>query len=115
MANRKKKITSEALFWSHFDETRTHEMGGNVAPLHNESVSVSVPAGSSHREVIEHFARAAKPVFGIVSLSARLDDTRYIRGRGYLGQIGRNIDGIVDNYPGMRWWMETGGGLSSKP
>ena len=104
-----KKITLETLFWGHFDQRRTREMGGNVAPLHEGFISLAVPAGSSHREEIEQIARAAEPAFDIVRLSARLDDFRSIRGRGYFGQTGRIIDRILDNYPGMRWWMEKGG------
>lgn len=109
MAKFIREITLETSFWSHFDQRRTREMGGDVATLKEGFISLAVPAGSSHRENIERFARAAKPPFEIVRLSARLDDFRSIRGRGYFGQTGRTIDNILDNYPGMRWWMEKGG------
>lgn len=99
----------QALLWVHFDWRRTREMGGNVRPLAEGFLSLAVRPDTSHREAIEEIARASNPPFSIAYLSERLDETKLIRGRTYFGRTGRTIDTTVENYPGMRWWLEKGG------
>jgi hypothetical protein len=66
-------------------------------------------AGSSHREHVEQIARVASKPFPVVSISKLLDEKRSLRGTVYFGDAGRQIDLILHNYPGMRWWMEKDG------
>jgi hypothetical protein len=103
------KFNLQSLFWGYFDGRRTREMHGDVAPLCGGIVSMSVPMDSSHREAIEEMARKATYPFAIAHLSERLNEIRLIRGRTYFGQTGLQIDNILQNYPGMRWWMQKDG------
>jgi hypothetical protein len=109
MAKSANKLALQTLLWGHFDRRRTREMGGNADPSHEGFISLGVPVGSSHREDIEQMARAATPSFSIVSISEQLDEKRSIRGNTYHDHIGCQIDQILENYPGMLWWMEKDG------
>jgi hypothetical protein len=68
-----------------------------------------LPAGTSDREHVERLIRDASEPFSAVYISPLLDQRRSIRGRTYFGYAGREIDQIVDNHPGMRWWMAKDG------
>lgn len=54
-------------------------------------------------------AREASPPFPVASISKLLDEKRSWRGTVYSGYAGREIDLILQNYPGMRWWMSKDG------
>jgi len=82
---------------------------GNVGVLRNSRVSLTMPAGSSHREHVERIAREASQPFPIASISKLLDEKRSSRGTVYLGDAGHQIDLILRNYPRMRWWMSKDG------
>jgi hypothetical protein len=45
----------------------------------------------------------------VACISKVLDETRSITGASYFGYAGRLINEIVDNHPGMRWWMTKDG------
>lgn len=105
MAKSLNKVNLQSFFWTHFDRQRTREMGGNVVPFMQSFISLRRPPGSSHREDIEQMADAATKPFAIAYLSERLNEIRSIRGQTYFGEVGRTIDDILENYPGLRWWM----------
>jgi hypothetical protein len=102
-------MTDSRLFWSTFDDRRTREAGGKADMILFSIVNLTAKAGSSQREDLEEMARSASKPFPLASISKSLDETRSIRGRSYFGYAGRLIDEIVDNYPGMRWWMAKDG------
>jgi hypothetical protein len=64
----------QKLHWSRFDQERTRETGGKADFLLRSIVSLTMPAGSSHREDVEHIAREASKPFSIVSISKLLDN-----------------------------------------
>jgi hypothetical protein len=99
----------QKLPWSRFDQRQTRKAGGKADFLLRSIVSLSVPAGSSHREDVEQIARIATQPFSIVSISKVLDERKSLRGVVYFGEAGGQIDKIIHNYPGMRWWMEKDG------
>jgi hypothetical protein len=99
----------QKLLWSRFDQRRTREAGGQADFLLRSSVSLSIPAGSSHREDVEQIARMASLPFSIVSISKVLDERKSLRGVVYFGEAGSQIDKILHNYPGVLWWMEKDG------
>lgn len=109
MANPIAKLELQSLLWSHFDWERTQESGGDVGVFKENFINISRPAGSSHRSDIQEMAGAATRPFAVAYLSERLDEIKSIRGRTYFGEVGRKIDDILENYPGMQWWMEKGG------
>jgi hypothetical protein len=99
----------QRLPWGRFDQRRTREARGNVDPLLHSIVSLTMSAGSSHREHVEQIARVTSKPFPVLSISKLLDEKRSLRGTVYFGDTGRQIDLILHNYPGMRWWMEKDG------
>lgn len=99
----------QQLLWSRFDLWQTRQTGGKADVLLRSIVSLSIPAGSSHREDVEQIARTASQPFSIVSISKALDERKSLRGVVYFGEAGSEIDKILHNYPGMRWWMEKDG------
>ena len=96
------------LLWTRFDRQRTQQAHGKTDIL-LRSVSLTMSAGSSHREDVEQIARMASQPFSIVSISKVLDERKSVRGQVYFGEAGSQIDKILHNYPGMRWWMEKDG------
>lgn len=104
-----RKASVQILSWGRFDEKRTRDTGGNPAILHRNLVSISIAAGSSHYEEVEQIASAANEPVPVASISKLLDGKRSLRGTVYLGDVGSEIDKIVRNYAGMRWWMEKNG------
>jgi hypothetical protein len=104
-----RKAKLQQLHWSQFDQKRTRETGGTADVLLDNIVSLTMPAGSSHREAVEHIACQASKPFPIVSISKLLDENKSLRGRVYYGDAGQQIDKILHNYPRMRWWMEKDG------
>src|SRR3984893_12343116 len=99
----------ELVLWDHFDQRRTREAGGRIdSRLHGIVLSRS-PAGTSDREHVEQLIREASEPFSAVYISPLLGQRRSIRGRTVFGYAGRQIDQMVDNYPGMRWWMAKDG------
>lgn len=95
--------------WTRFDRRRTRETSGSVDVLRNSQVSVTMPAGSSHREDVARMAGEASQPFPVASISKLLDEKRSLRGTVYFGNAGQQIDMILRNYPGMRWWMSKDG------
>lgn len=99
----------QKLLWSRFDQRRTREAGRKADFLLRSNVSLSMSAGSSHREDVEEIARMSSQPFSIASISKVLDERKSLRGVAYFGEAGSQIDKILHNYPGMRWWMEKDG------
>jgi hypothetical protein len=99
----------ELELWDHFDQKRTREAGGRIDSRLHGIVSSALPAGTSRREHVERLIREAREPFSAVYISPLLDELRFIRGVTYFGYAGRQIDQIVSNYPGMRWWMAKDG------
>jgi hypothetical protein len=99
----------ELVLWAHFDQRRTREAGGRIDSRLHGIVSSTLPAGTSRREHVERLIREASEPFSAVYISPLLDQGRSIRGATYFGYAGRQIDQIVDDYPGMRWWITKGG------
>src|ERR1700738_4965416 len=102
-------MTDSQLFWSNFEHRGTREAGGKADMILFSIVNLTTKAGSSQREDLEEMARSASKPFPVACISKLLDETRSIRGRTYFGYAGRQIDEIVDNHPGMRWWMAKDG------
>jgi hypothetical protein len=99
----------QKLVWSRFDLGQTRQAGGKADVMLRSSVSLTMAAGSSHREDVEQIARMASRPFSILSISKVLDERKSLRGVVYFGETGSQIDKILHNYPGMRWWMEKDG------
>lgn len=109
MSPRETGMDLRKLLWERFDAKRTHGAGGSPDFMLDAYVSLTMQAGSSHREDLEEIARTSSQPFPIASLSNALNERRSLRGRVYFGELGRQIDKIVCNYPGMRWWMRQDG------
>jgi hypothetical protein len=95
--------------WFRFDPRKTREAGGTIDFMLRAHVSLTMHAGSTHREDLEQMARTASQPFSIVSVPQVLDERKSLRGTVYFGEVGTQIDKIARNYQDMRWWMEKGG------
>lgn len=102
-----RRVEPEKLFWDHFDARRTRETGGDADFLRYCTTNLTAPVGSSHREDVQQMAGASS--LPIVLISPLLDEIKSIRGRTYFGNLGRQINKILDNYPGMLWWIAKDG------
>ena len=72
-------------------------------------VSLSVPAGSTHRFAVEEIARTARRPIPIQSLCEELSDRKLIRGGTFFGLAGDGFDQIARNYDDMQWWVSDEG------
>ncbi len=93
----------------HFDARRTKDAHGDMSVLQGNFVNLSMPAGSTHFDSLIEFGRSSNKPFPIKFLSEKLKDPQFIRGRVYSGKLGDQIQGILLNYPYLRWWIEQDG------
>jgi hypothetical protein len=97
------------LFWKYFDLRQTTEAAGDYRILVNNLVNLTIPAGSTKREMLERIALGASRPFAIDSVSELPDGERLIRGCVISGHAGDEIDKIVHRYLGQCWWMSKNG------
>ena len=93
----------------HFDVRRTNDTHGDMRVLQGNFVNLSMPAGSTHFDSLIEFCRSSVKPFPVKFLSEKLKEPQFIRGRVYSGKLGEQIQGILLNYPYLRWWMEKDG------
>jgi hypothetical protein len=93
----------------HFDARRTKDAHGDMRVLQGNFVNLSMPAGSTHFDSLIEFGRSSNKPFPIKFLSEKLKEPQFIRGCVYSGKLGDQIQGILLNYPYLRWWIEQGG------
>jgi hypothetical protein len=95
----------EAYFGLHFDARRTNEAHGDTSVLLGNSVSLSVPSGSSHFDVLTLIAQKSTKPIPVRFLSEKLKELKPPRGRNCFGDTARGIEAIVSNYGSLRWWL----------
>jgi hypothetical protein len=93
----------------HFDARRTKDAHGDMGVLRGNIVSLTMPAGSTHFDHLTEFGRSSLRPFSIKFLSEKLKEQPFVRGHVYFGKLGRQIEGILLNYPYLRWWLEEDG------
>jgi hypothetical protein len=93
----------------HFDVRRTNDTHGDMRVLQGNFVNLSMPAGSTHFDSLIEFCRSSVKPFPVKFLSEKLKEPQFIRGRVYSGKLGEQIQGILLNYPYLRWWIEQDG------
>jgi len=98
-----------SLLWQCFDRARTKETGGDYNLILDNSVSVSVPASSNDRILVEEIARQSQRPIPIASLPEVLSQRDFIRGKVVFGSMGNAIDKVAINYEGMRRWISKEG------
>jgi len=101
----------KAIFhWERFDLQRTKETGGGIKRLQDNPVSLTVPANSTHRHLLEAIANSLQPPLAIESLAEELDNQRLPRGQTIFHRsAGDAIDKIAANYERMYWWVSAHG------
>lgn len=97
------------MLWQCFDRARTKETRGDYNLILDNSVSLSVPAPSNDRLLVEEIARQSQKPIPIASLPDVLSQREFIRGRVVFGSMGKAIDNVAINYEGMRWWISKEG------
>jgi hypothetical protein len=106
---------SQDLPWPYFDLNRTIKAGGDYRPLLDNFVTFNLPAGASHRDVLEKIASESSHPFRIDSLDKSLDQPIFLRAQTNADDAGFLIDRVVRNYGGsMRWWMSEAGLVIAK-
>jgi hypothetical protein len=93
--------------WQRFDPVRTKETGGSVKFLEDTFLSLTIPVGWTHREVVEAIAKQSQ--HQIVSLDEKLSETELLRGKAVFRSAAAEIDNIAANYDHMYWWISKDG------
>lgn len=96
--------------WSRFstyDNTADEDMVRQL--LNDNIISHSVHAPCTHRDVVEQIAQHAHTPIPIESLSDRLAEATFPRGRAIFGSAGNALDQVAENYPNMQWWLTDNG------
>jgi hypothetical protein len=93
--------------WLRFDNVRTEETGGSLKLLEGKIVSLTIPAGKTHRDELEAIARQL--LLEIESLDERLSETQFVRGKTVFRLACNEIDDIAVNYNNMLWWISKDG------
>jgi hypothetical protein len=96
-------------YGQHFDARRTKETNGDMGVLHGNVISLTMESGSTHFDDLMEISRSSYKPFPVKSLAGKLKEQQSIRGRVYFGHVGDVIQGILLNYPYLRWWMEKDG------
>src|SRR5262249_46824421 len=72
-------------------------------------VSCTLPAGSTHQDIVRMIARQSATPLPIATIPDVLNEGRSIRGVSLFGFWGTLIDRTVRQYDGMEWWMSENG------
>src|SRR5208282_18149 len=102
---KKRKKHPWEILWSRFLWERSGKSIDVVHLLMVNSVSLSIPAPCTHRDVVERVASCAATPILIESLSDNLHTHKLVRGQVCLGYAGDLFNQIATNYPTMRWWV----------
>jgi hypothetical protein len=94
------------LSWGRFCPERSSKLAWILDCNH---ASISLPAGSTARDVVQEIARKAHPPIPIESVSDELLSTGFIRGAVFFGYAGDLLDEIANGYPNMYWWISDTG------
>lgn len=111
MRRRRPAINSRmhASFWHRFDLLRSKETGGDWHLILENFVSTSVPAYSTHRDLVEKIARESTKPIPIASIPDDLSQRKFIRGKTVHGSVGDEIDKIAAQYENIYWWISKEG------
>jgi hypothetical protein len=96
-------------YWSRFAPERTVNNGETRRSVAAAHVSLTLSAGTTHREAIIAIAKQIKFPLPIESLSDELDSIKPSRGCTHFGFLGNVLGKIANNYPNMRWWISEKG------
>jgi len=102
-------------YGQHFDARRTKDAHGDMGILQGNFVSLTLPAGSTRFDHLMEMSRSSHRPFPIKFLSEKLKEGQFIRGHVYFGKLGRQIEGILLNYPHLRWWLDKDGIVVDEP
>jgi hypothetical protein len=114
MVHRPKAAALRSI-WPHFDAERSIKAPEYVRSLERNPVSISLPEDSSHWDAVHAIAGHANCPLPVKHVSDVLKEHRAIRGRSCFGDVGDQIEKILNNYPTLRWWMESEGLVIDKP
>ncbi len=95
-----------------FSHEETIHSGGEE--LYNDliaenSISHSVAASHTVRELIEEIARHSNQPIPIDSISAKFGEQRASRGHTFFGNPGDYLEQILASHPNVRWWISIKG------
>jgi len=93
--------------WTKFSGEKTSRDSTLLELLVWKFVSVSVPARSTNRDVVDQIVRESK--IPVESLCAELNQPVYSRGQVIFGYAGDELDKIAGNYDNMRWGVSDAG------
>ena len=93
----------------YFDPRRTKDAHGDVSKLQGNPISLKVPPLSTHFDHIVEICRVSQKPIPIRFVCEKLKEFTFPRGNTYFGELVTVIEGIVANYPGLKWWLETEG------
>lgn len=114
MAHRRKAAASKSV-WPHFDAERSIKALEYVRILKPNPVSISLPRDSSHWDAVHDIASNASCPLPVKHVSGILKEHRARRGQSHFGHVGDQIEKILNNYPTLRWWVESEGLVIDKP
>jgi hypothetical protein len=107
MTNKRANVGRTGLWWHRFSDEKSTK--GAWTLLDGNFVSISLPAGSTHRLAIEEIANKASHPIRIESLCDELSNRRFIRGAGFFGLAGGALDQVAANHDDMQWWISDKG------
>jgi hypothetical protein len=103
----------EHPFGRQFDEQRTKEGRGDMAVFLDNLTNIKVEAGSTHSDQLLRIAtdpdNPHSKQFKIKRLHPSLNEAKSLRGVTYSKNLSLVIQGILLNYPELRWWVEEDG------
>jgi hypothetical protein len=98
---------SHPEFWEHLNFKNHNNTSTHLSSLVHNFVSLSIPKGSTNRDVVRQVAAAAH--IPVDRLCRELNDPVFLRGQVIQGFAGDEFDQIADHYDNMQWWLSDTG------
>jgi len=102
-------VRCSPLRWSRFNFQRTTDRKLFRRVILDNSVTCTLPAPWTHRDLVLEVAKRSHNQIPIESLPSELSQGVHPRGRAVSGFVGNCIDQIASNYQDMQWWVSEKG------